>query len=88
MSILKRLFSKIMSLLLMPYDKALHFIAGFAIFLVSSLVLGSILGLITVVILAIGKETFDFKSYGKFDLADMVMTIIPAMIMVAYLAVI
>lgn len=77
-----------MSLLLMPYDKALHFIAGFAIFLVSSLVLGSILGLITVVILAIGKETFDFKSYGKFDLADMVMTIIPAMIMVAYLAVI
>ena len=74
-----------MKLPLIPTDKANHFIYGFAIFLISSLILGSILGLITVCLFAAGKEYYDYKSYGKFDLADMAMTIIPAMIMVAYL---
>jgi len=58
------------------------------IFLIASLLLGSIWGLITVVIFAIGKEMYDYvvkETY--FDLEDMVMTIIPAMIMVAYLAI-
>ena len=77
-----------MKLPLIPQDKANHFIYGFLIFLISSLLLGSILGLITVVIFAIGKEMYDYIIKGTyFDLEDMVMTIIPAMIMVAYLAI-
>ena len=84
---IKAILRKLLSMMLIPYDKALHFIAGFMIFLISSLILGSILGLITVVIFAIAKEYYDFKTYGKFDLSDAVMTIIPAMIMVAYLAI-
>lgn len=80
---MKRLFNAMM----IPYDKALHFIAGFLLFIFFSLFVGSIWGLIVVCLFAIAKEYYDYKSYGKFDLADMVMTIIPAMIMVAYLAI-
>lgn len=88
MSYIKAIISKVLNTLLIPYDKALHFIMGFLIFISASIISGSILGLITVVLFAVGKETYDYKSYGKFDLADMVITILPAMIMVAYLAII
>lgn len=106
MSYLKAILKKVLSLMLIPYDKALHVISGFAIFIFSSLAIHFIAfillyfnittaiyiidftPLIIVVLSAIGKETYDYKTYGKFDLADMTMTIIPALIMVAYLAVI
>lgn len=88
MSYIKAILKKVLSVMLIPYDKALHFIAGFILFILFSLFLGSITSLIIVCLFAIGKEYYDYKTYGKFDLADMVITIIPAMIMVAYLEIV
>ena len=88
MSYLKAILKKVLSVMLIPYDKALHFIAGFMLFLFFSLIVGGITALIIVCLFAIAKEYYDYKTYGKFDLADMTMTIIPALIMVAYLEII
>jgi len=77
-----------MKLPLIRQDLANHAIYGFVIFILSSLFLSDLTALIIVCLFAIAKEYYDYKTYGLFDLADMVMTILPAMIMVAYLAII
>lgn len=91
-----------MKLPLIQIDKANHFIYGFAIFVLMSLlvpILNLILmifsnglsefmigfiPLLTVILFAIGKEFYDkYIKKTYFDLGDMVMGIIPALIMYA-----
>lgn len=74
-----------MKLPLIPLDKANHFIYGFAIFILASLLFTSIWSLLIVTLFAIAKEFYDYKSYGLFSIADMIVTILPAMIMIGYL---
>lgn len=48
-------------------DKCLHFLAG--------MVLGMYFTVLTAVLVAVGKEWWDRRSYGVFDKDDMWMTI-------------
>lgn len=70
-----------MNLPLIPVDKANHFIYGFVIFFAANLFLSSLIALIIVLVFGIGKEVYDYKSYGKFDIADTLATVIPAVML-------
>ena len=50
-------------------DKFMHFVVG-------GLVMGITSSWIVVSIVGIGKELYDYKSYGKFDKMDAVVTIL------------
>ena len=69
-----------MKLPLVPLDKSNHFIYGFTLYSLLSLI-NKDLALTMVFIAAIGKECYDFKSYGKFDLIDILFTVLPAVIL-------
>ena len=70
-----------MKLPLIPHDKANHFIYGFAIFVLSNLVLNEWISLLIVCFFAFGKEIYDEWKYGGFDIYDAVWTIAPALIL-------
>lgn len=61
-------------------DKIIHFIAGFVIALVSSLIFGDEVGIIAGCLSAIAKEGYDYYDYGKFDFFDMFVTMLGAVI--------
>lgn len=73
-----------MKLPLIRQDLANHFIYGFAIFFLTSLILGNPLALFITCIVAIGKEVYDHKTTGKFSWMDVMMTLIPGILMIAY----
>ena len=50
-------------------DKFMHFVVG-------GLVMGITSSWLVVSIVGIGKEAYDYKSYGKFDKIDAVVTIL------------
>jgi len=50
-------------------DKFMHFVVG-------GLVMGITSSWIVVSIVGIGKELYDYKSYGKFDKMDAIVTIL------------
>ena len=70
-----------MKLPLIPLDKANHIIYGIAIYVLVNLFLNSVISLCVVMVFAAGKEFYDYKSYGKFDIYDMLVTILGAEIL-------
>ena len=72
-----------MKLPIIPLDKANHFIYGFVIFILANIILSGLIALIITCVFAAGKEYYDYKTYGKFDMLDMSATILPALIMYA-----
>lgn len=65
-----------MKLQLIPQDKANHFIYGFVIFILSSIMLSNLISLGIVFIFAIGKEIRDQIIYKGFDYKDLLSTMI------------
>lgn len=64
-----------MKLPLIPLDKANHIIYGIIIYIIANLFLENILAFGVVILFATGKELYDYKSYGKFDVLDLLATI-------------
>ena len=65
-----------MSKLLVPVDKANHFIAGTLIYCASALFLSAGLALIPVIVLAASKEIYDSVSKkGTSDITDYLFTV-------------
>lgn len=60
----------------MKTDKILHLLFGFIIaWRLIDINIHWMLSMIIVIIFAVGKELYDYKSYGLFDWKDMVATI-------------
>ncbi len=57
-----------------PYDKALHFLAGFLIALIGGALTDPITGIGFAIGAGILKECYDHYTYGVFDVKDMVAT--------------
>ena len=55
-------------------DKKYHFIAGFLLCIIFSIINDPITGLGAAVVAGVFKECYDSYSYGKFDIADMIAT--------------
>jgi hypothetical protein len=70
-----------MKLPLIPLDKANHIIYGIAIYILANLLLIEMLAFLVVMLFGIAKELYDFKSYGKFDILDLLATISGAAIL-------
>lgn len=66
---------------LIEYDKALHFMVGFFIFIISSLFLSDLLSVGIVFIFALGKEIRDQITYGGFDFKDLLFTMVAPLIL-------
>ena len=65
-----------MNKLLIPVDKANHFIAGTVIYCLSALFLSAPMALIPVLVVAAGKEVYDGVSKkGTLDVIDYLFTI-------------
>jgi len=67
---------------LVEYDKALHFIIGFFLFVLTSCFLSDIHSLIIVFVVALGKEIRDEFTYRGGDWKDVLFTILPAVTLV------
>ena len=63
---------------LIQHDKALHFMFGFFLYVLSNVFLSDIHSLIIVFIIAIAKETRDEIAYNGGDWKDILFTVIPA----------
>lgn len=60
----------------MKTDKILHLLFGFIIaWRLIDINIHWMLSIVIVIIFAVGKEVYDYKSYGLFDYKDMVATI-------------
>ena len=74
----------------LPYirrDLANHFVYGFVIFVISSMVFSSVISFFITLLFALLKETYDYAYFNRFDLDDIIFTIIPAIIMIICLAI-
>lgn len=58
------------------FDKCLHFIVCMLLTMVFSLFVPMWVAGITVLIIGIGKEIYDYADYGKFDWKDLIADII------------
>ena len=70
-----------MKLPLIPLDKANHIIYGLVIYIMANLFVENILAFGAVVLFGAGKELYDYKSYGKFDVLDLLATISGALLL-------
>lgn len=61
-------------LLSIDKDKLLHSFYGTLIYALVS-VFSAYIALCVVLLVAVGKEVYDYKDYGKFDIVDLVYTI-------------
>ena len=60
----------------MKTDKILHLLFGFIIaWRLIDINIHWMLSIVIVIIFAVGKELYDYKSYGLFDWKDMIATI-------------
>ena len=66
----------------LPHDKCLHFLAGFIIYVLINCFLSDIHSLITVFVIALGKEIRDELTYRGGDWKDVLFTILPAVTLV------
>ena len=57
-----------------PYDKKLHFLAGFIIAMACGFVFNTYTALLAAVCAGIAKEIYDLCDYGVFDWKDMIAT--------------
>ena len=67
-------------MILIPLDKANHFIYGFLIFIISQLFLNDYFSFGIVFLFAIGKEIKDQIDYKGFDYKDLIATLLPAIL--------
>ena len=67
---------------LCPYDKCLHYMAGFFLALIGIHFLRDELAFAFVLIFAIGKEIRDHIKYKGYDVTDIIFTMIPIFIMI------
>jgi hypothetical protein len=75
-----RIFIHDMEKLLIPVDKANHFIAGTLIYCLASLILTPAAALIPVVVIGAGKEMYDkYSKKGTPDLVDFIFTVLGAL---------
>jgi len=64
----------------MPIDKQYHFLAGFCIYLIAQLFMPVFAALIPVIVIATGKEVWDYVNMeGTPDINDLLYTIYGAM---------
>ena len=63
------------------HDKALHFIAGFLLYVLASCFLPDLYCFFLVLLVAFAKEIRDQIVYKGFDISDLIFTMIPALIM-------
>jgi hypothetical protein len=64
----------------MPIDKQYHFLAGFCIYLIAALFMPAIQAMIPVIVIATGKEVWDYVNMeGTPDINDLLYTIYGAM---------
>ena len=70
-----------MKLPLIPLDKANHIIYGLVIYIIANLFVENILAFGAVVLFGAGKELYDYKSYGKFDVFDLLATVSAALLL-------
>lgn len=68
-----------MKLPLIPLDKANHIIYGLVIYILANLFVENILAFGVVLLIGIGKEAYDYKSYRRFDVLDLLATISAAL---------
>ena len=59
----------------LAYDKKLHFLAGFIISVVFTLLAYDVVGLTAGVMAGLGKEVYDYYDYGDFDQRDFLFTV-------------
>lgn len=71
-----------MKLPLIPLDKANHFIYGFIIYVLANLILPDLYSLAVVFLFALAKEIKDQIDYQGFDYKDLIVTILPAIILI------
>jgi hypothetical protein len=65
---------------LIPVDKANHFIAGTLIYVLSAIIFSPIFAIIPLVMIALGKETYDYiTKKGTPDVIDFLFTILGAL---------
>ena len=57
----------------MPYDKKLHFAAGFIISLIGGII-STEYAIFLPIVAGIAKELYDLLDYGKYDYKDMLAT--------------
>lgn len=58
------------------HDKVLHIAVGFLVGIGLSFLFANYIALIVGATLAVGKEFYDYKDYGKFDFFDMFVTLL------------
>jgi len=68
-------------MILIPIDKANHFIYGFFIYVLSNYFINDLYSIGIVFLFALGKEIRDEIVYKGFDYKDLLMTITPAIIL-------
>jgi len=64
-----------------PQDKANHFIYGFVIYILATLIFSNLISLGILLIVAVGKEAYDSKHNGSVEALDVVATLLPAFIL-------
>ena len=64
-----------------PQDKANHFIYGFVIYIIATLMFSNLISLCIVLIVALGKEAYDSKHKGSVEVLDVIATLSPALIL-------
>ena len=72
MNKLKSLLTKIFPSI--PYDKKLHFLAGFAIAIIMGFITDPITGIGLAIAAGVAKECYDDYKYNGYDIKDMIAT--------------
>ena len=67
--------------MIVPIDKANHFIYGFFIYVLSNYFLNDLYSIGIVFLFALGKEIRDEIVYKGFDYKDLIATMIPSIIL-------
>lgn len=62
-------------------DRANHFIYGFTIYILSSIVFTPLIATLITFGVALGKELYDEYDYRGFDIIDLIFTMIPSVIL-------
>lgn len=74
-----------MKLILIPEDKANHFVYGFVIYLLANIFLIDFYSLLVVLTIAIGKEVYDeLSKKGRMEFLDIMYTIVPALLIILF----
>ena len=68
-------------------DKILHFLAGISITAIFGIFLGSIAGFFFGIAAGIGKEIYDKRSYGDFNVQDFYFTVLGSGLMAVLIAI-